>query len=187
MHVIAYASRTMDPAQQNYTTTEKELLAIVFALDTCRSYLLVESFVLIQIESEPPLSETDSVQDWLCPRPALFESTSNPVRVHSNSSSSPMSLSETKSMSSQFEIELKPMENNDQTLKELATPDMVYQPWCIQYPQLKPTQSYGLKSDLIHLLSKFHSFVGKDPHKHLKEFHMGLFHDEATRDTGILH
>ncbi|RDX77275.1 Retrovirus-related Pol polyprotein from transposon 17.6, partial [Mucuna pruriens] len=31
-HVIAYASRTMDPAQQNYTTTEKELFAIMFAL-----------------------------------------------------------------------------------------------------------------------------------------------------------
>ncbi|RDY01096.1 Retrovirus-related Pol polyprotein from transposon 17.6, partial [Mucuna pruriens] len=32
VHVIAYASRTMDPTQLNYTTTEKELLAIVFAL-----------------------------------------------------------------------------------------------------------------------------------------------------------
>ncbi|RDX76349.1 hypothetical protein CR513_43662, partial [Mucuna pruriens] len=27
-HVITYASRTMDPAQVNYTTIEKELLAI---------------------------------------------------------------------------------------------------------------------------------------------------------------
>ncbi|RDX89394.1 Retrovirus-related Pol polyprotein, partial [Mucuna pruriens] len=40
VHVIAYASQTMDPAQQNYTTTEKELLAIVFSLDKFCSYLL---------------------------------------------------------------------------------------------------------------------------------------------------
>nr|KYP31252.1 Retrovirus-related Pol polyprotein from transposon opus [Cajanus cajan] len=31
--VIYYASRTLDAAQANYTTTKKELLAIVFALD----------------------------------------------------------------------------------------------------------------------------------------------------------
>ncbi|RDX97594.1 Gag-Pol polyprotein, partial [Mucuna pruriens] len=32
-HVIAYASRTMDPAQANYTTTEKELLEIILQLE----------------------------------------------------------------------------------------------------------------------------------------------------------
>ena len=31
--VIYYVIRTMNDAQQNYTTTEKELLAVVFTLD----------------------------------------------------------------------------------------------------------------------------------------------------------
>ena len=38
--VIHYASKTLDTAQVNYSTTKKELLAVVFALDKFRSYLI---------------------------------------------------------------------------------------------------------------------------------------------------
>ncbi|XP_073017839.1 uncharacterized protein [Primulina eburnea] len=37
---IYYASRTMNAAQQNYTTTEKEMLAVVFAFDKFTPYLI---------------------------------------------------------------------------------------------------------------------------------------------------
>ncbi|CAN6566339.1 unnamed protein product [Malus baccata var. baccata] len=39
-HVLYYGSRTLNDAQLNYSTTKKELLAVVFALDKFRSYLL---------------------------------------------------------------------------------------------------------------------------------------------------
>ena len=36
-HAIAYASKTLTRAQPNYATTEKELLAVVFAIDKFKS------------------------------------------------------------------------------------------------------------------------------------------------------
>ena len=37
---IYYASKTFNEAQENYTTTEKEILAMVFACENFRPYIL---------------------------------------------------------------------------------------------------------------------------------------------------
>jgi hypothetical protein len=40
LNVIHYASKTLDAAQKNYATTEKEFLAVVFACDEFRPYIV---------------------------------------------------------------------------------------------------------------------------------------------------
>ena len=39
-YVVYYANKTLNEAQRNYTTIEKELLAVVYALDKFRAYLV---------------------------------------------------------------------------------------------------------------------------------------------------
>ncbi|GJY50472.1 reverse transcriptase domain-containing protein [Tanacetum coccineum] len=43
---IYYDSKTMNDAQEHYTTTEKELLAVVYAFDKFRSYLIMSKTVV---------------------------------------------------------------------------------------------------------------------------------------------
>ena len=45
-YVIYYVSKTLNDAQMNYTTTEKEFLAVAFALDKFRSYLIGSPIVI---------------------------------------------------------------------------------------------------------------------------------------------
>ena len=58
----------------------------------------------------------------------------------------------------------------ERTLREMAAPDFTYESLRIQYPD--EGVPYILKTELIHLLPKFHGLAGEDPHKHLKEFHI---------------
>ncbi|KAH9781044.1 hypothetical protein KPL71_008308 [Citrus sinensis] len=55
-HSIYYASKTFTPTQINYTTIEKELLAVVFAFDKFRTYLVALAIQQAQVlqQSEPP-------------------------------------------------------------------------------------------------------------------------------------
>lgn len=54
-HVIYYVSRTLNDVQLNYSTTEKELLAIVFALDKFRSFLLGSKVIVFSPKMMPNL------------------------------------------------------------------------------------------------------------------------------------
>ena len=45
-HVVYYARKTLNEAQRYYTTTEKELLAVVYALDKFRAYLVGSDIVI---------------------------------------------------------------------------------------------------------------------------------------------
>ncbi|GJR62882.1 reverse transcriptase domain-containing protein [Tanacetum coccineum] len=45
-HPIYFASKTINSAQQKYTVTEKELMAVVFAFDKFRSYLILSKTIV---------------------------------------------------------------------------------------------------------------------------------------------
>ena len=49
LHTIYYASKAINKAQKNYTLTEQELLAVVFAFKKIRSYL-IDTRVIVHID-----------------------------------------------------------------------------------------------------------------------------------------
>ena len=44
--MVYYESRTLNIAQMNYSTTEKELLAVVFVLDKFHAYLISSPIII---------------------------------------------------------------------------------------------------------------------------------------------
>ncbi|GJX33761.1 reverse transcriptase domain-containing protein [Tanacetum coccineum] len=45
-HPIYFTSKTLNPAQQKYTVTDKELMAVVFAFEKFRSYLILSKSII---------------------------------------------------------------------------------------------------------------------------------------------
>ena len=53
LKAIYYASKTFNEAQENYSTTEKEMLAMVFSYEKFRPYIL-GSYVVIHTDCNTP-------------------------------------------------------------------------------------------------------------------------------------
>ncbi|KAL5569425.1 hypothetical protein UlMin_026000 [Ulmus minor] len=64
-HSIYYASKTLQGAQLNYTVTEKELLAVVFAFDKFRSYLVGTKVIVYTDHSAIKKGTENQVADHL--------------------------------------------------------------------------------------------------------------------------
>ena len=69
-HPVAFESRKMNPAEQNYPTHERELLAVIHALRTWRHYLLGRQFTIVSdhhslkfLQTQPQLSRRQA--RWL--------------------------------------------------------------------------------------------------------------------------
>ena len=50
-YVVYYARKMLNEAQRNYTTTEKELLVVVYALDKFRAYFVGSDIVIFNDHS----------------------------------------------------------------------------------------------------------------------------------------
>ena len=61
-YAISFASKTLVGPQLNYATTEKELLAVVFAIDKFRSYLVGAKVI---VYTDLLLSNTSSLRKML--------------------------------------------------------------------------------------------------------------------------
>jgi len=64
--LVVFLSRTMSPAEKNYEIYDKELLAIVKALDKCRQYVTVVLWTSSHILYSLPLHQKGDISKATC-------------------------------------------------------------------------------------------------------------------------
>nr|GFB77840.1 reverse transcriptase domain-containing protein [Tanacetum cinerariifolium] len=79
---IHYASKTMNQAKTNYTTTEKEMLAVVYAFEKFRSYLIMNKSIEFDFKVIDTRGAENYVADHLSRLENPYENTFDPKEIN---------------------------------------------------------------------------------------------------------
>nr|GEV68666.1 reverse transcriptase domain-containing protein [Tanacetum cinerariifolium] len=79
---IHYASKTMNQAEANYTTTEKEMLAVVYAFKKFRSYLIMNKGIEFDFKVIDTRGAENYAADHLLHLENLYENIINPKEIN---------------------------------------------------------------------------------------------------------
>nr|GEZ05581.1 DNA-directed DNA polymerase [Tanacetum cinerariifolium] len=80
--LIYYASKTMNQAKTNYTTTEKEMLAVVYAFEKFRSYLIINKNIEFDFKVIDTRGAENYVADHLSRLENPYENVFDPKEIN---------------------------------------------------------------------------------------------------------
>nr|GEU38227.1 reverse transcriptase domain-containing protein [Tanacetum cinerariifolium] len=81
---IHYASKTMNQAETNYTTTEKEMLAVVYAFEKFRSYLIMNKSIEFDFKVIDTKGAENYAADHLSRLENPYENVFDPKEINEN-------------------------------------------------------------------------------------------------------